>query len=134
MSFFKNNAGYRTFYPDASGNLSVTSSTNTTTLVTARSTGNHTIFIQRIVMFISTDPGSTNISFQDTASTPLILAAIPNNPGNNTRWDFDFGDEGIPCTQGKNFTATFSGTGFVGQLQWYGYQKLTTAMAAGTNN
>ena len=134
MSFFRTAAGYRTFYQDISSNLVVTAATSTTTLVTARSTTNHTIYIQRIVMFILTDPGALKIDFQDTAGTPFVVAEIPANPGNDTRWDFDFGEQGIPLTQGKNFQFVPAGTGFVGHIEYYGYSKLTAAMAAGTGN
>jgi hypothetical protein len=114
---------YRHFYQDVSGELNVTATTDDTELVTVRDT-KHTLFIQRIIFYVTTDAAQT-MGFQDDNTTPKKVAEIPSSPGDESRWDFDYGEEGIPLTEGKNFEMAVSAVGLAGQLKWYGYQKLT---------
>jgi hypothetical protein len=121
---------YRGLYEDISGELTVAADTDDTTLVTAKTTPvNHTIFIQRVIFYVTTD-AAVSMSFEDSASTPVSVAKIPTSPGVDTRWDFDFGEDGLPLTAGKNFVMNVSATGLAGRLKWYGYQKRTGVGAA----
>lgn len=119
---------YRRFYTDISGELAWTASTDDSTLVTVRN-ASHTLFIQRIIVWISTD-AAQSMSFEDSNGAPKQIAEIPASPGDSTRWDFDFGDEGMPLTEGKDFKAMVSAAGLAGQIKWYGYQKQTATVAA----
>lgn len=132
MASYKSAEGYRSFYQDVSGKLIVLAATDDTTLVTVRSTS-HTIYVQRIIFNCTTD-AAQSMNFTDSAGTPVGFAKVTSSPGADTRWDFDFGDEGIPLTEGKNFLMNVSAAGLAGVLKWYAYSKLTSAVAAGTNN
>lgn len=128
MSSFKSADGLRRFYQDASTQTTVAAADSTdVTLITCKT--NHTIYVQRIVAYITTS-ASQSWSFEDTANTPLKIAEITSPPGDETRWDFDFGDEGIALTQGKNFVLNMSGAGLAGTVKVYAYQKLTVVGAA----
>lgn len=118
---------YRCFYQDCSGTLDVTTTTGDTTLVTVKT--NHTIYIQSILFYVTTD-ASQSISFEDNNSTIKQLAVVPTSPGDDTKWEFPFGDEGFPLTQEKSFVMNVSAVGIAGNLKWYGYQKLTKVAAA----
>lgn len=131
MSFLSSD-GYRRFYQDASTELVVAAATGDTTLITVRSTS-HTIYIQRIIGYITTD-AAQSMAFQDTATTPYKVFEITTSPGDETRWDCDYGDEGVPLTQGKDFDMNVSAAGLAGTVKVYAYQKLTAAVAAGTTN
>lgn len=111
------------------GSLIFPASQTTTTLITATDSS-HTIYVQRIIVTITTD-AVQSISFQDSAGSPLVLEVVPTSPGANTRWDFYFGPKGVPLTKGANLTATFSAAGLAGHLEWNAYQtpKFTTAAA-----
>ena len=124
MSFLSAD-GYRRFYRNCSGNLTVAAATGDTTLVTAKD--NHTIYIQRVIFYVTTD-AAQSMSFEDAAG--VQVANIPASPGDDTRWDFDFGDEGLPLTAESNFVMNVSAAGLAGRLIWYGYQKLTVVGAA----
>ena len=125
---FKNADGYRRFYQDISGKSVFTTSTDDTTLVTVRN-ASHTIYIQRIIGYVTTD-AAQSVVFTDSNGTPFKIAEIATSPGDETRWDFDFGDAGIALTEGKNFLANVSATGLALNIVWYGYSKLTVPTAA----
>jgi len=125
---FKSADGYRRFYQDISGSLAVTASTGDTTLVTAKN-ASHTIYIQRIIVYITTD-AAQSMSFEDSNGTPKKIAEVTSSPGDETRWDFWFGDQGVPLTEGKNFVLNVSAAGLAGHIEWEGYQKLTAVGAA----
>lgn len=114
---------FRRTYEDISGELAVLAATDDSTLVTSRGT-NYTIYIQRIIFYVTTD-AAQSMSFEDSNGTPKQVANIPASPGDDTRWDFDFGPEGYPLTAGKDFKMMVSAAGLAGNLKWYGYQKLT---------
>lgn len=117
---------YRNTYQDISGEKNWLAATDDSTLVSVKN-ASYTLYIQRIIVWISTD-AAQSMSFEDSANTPVQIAEIPASPGDSTRWDFDFGDEGLPLTEGKDFKAMVSAAGLAGQIKWYGYQKLTAVL------
>lgn len=128
MSSFKSADGYRQFYQDASTQTTVAAADSAdVTLITCKT--NHTIYVQRIVAYITTS-AAQSWAFEDTAGTALKIAEITSAPGDETRWDFDFGDEGVALTQGKNLVLNMSGAGLAGTVKVYAYQKLTVVGAA----
>ena len=122
----------RTFYKDISGSLRATATTDDTTLVTVKNTSS-TIYIQRVIVYITTD-AAQSWNFTDSADTPLSICKVTTSPGVDTRWDFDFGATGVPLTEGKNFLLNVSAVGLAGHIEWEGYEKLTAAVAAGSTN
>lgn len=109
-------------YPKASGSLVFTAATTTTTLTTVKSSL-YKIWVRRIIVWIKTD-AAQSITFQDDNGTPVVIAKVPSSPGADTRWDFDFGDKGVPLTRGQSLVATFSAAGLAGHIQWTGYQSV----------
>lgn len=109
----------RKTYFGADGHLTFTAAQTTATIETVKSSS-HTMHVQRIIVWISTD-AAQSLTFQDTSAK--VIAKIPASPGVDTRWDFDFGDIGVPLTLGASLTATFSAAGLAGHMEWYGYNK-----------
>lgn len=115
-------AALRRIFSDISGSLTATTTTDDTTLVAAKAS--HTIYIQRIIAYITTD-AAQSWAFEDNNGTAKSVAKVTTSPGVDTRWDFDFGDTGIPLTEGKAFVLNVSAVGLAGTIQWSGYRKLT---------
>lgn len=109
-------------YADISGNLAVAAATDDTTLASGKTS--ETIFIQRIVFVVTTD-AAQSMSFEDSNVTPKQIANIPASPGVGTPWNFDYGPNGVPLTEAKDFVMNVSAPGLAGQLVWYGYRKQT---------
>lgn len=124
----KSAAHYRTFYQDISGDTSIAAAAGDTTLVTVKD-AYHTIFIQRIVVYIDTD-AAQSWAFEDNNATPKKIAEVTTSPGDETRWEFTYGERGIPLTEGKNFVLNVSAAGLGGDIVWEGYSKLTAVTAA----
>lgn len=97
------------------------------TTITSLSVKNasYTIYVQRIVVNISTSAAFTLI-IRDSASTPLVLFEIPSDPGEG-EFAKDFGDTGLALTEGKNLDFVLSGAGLVGSITVEAYQKPTAA-------
>lgn len=83
----------------------------------------YTIFIQKIVLTITTDAAQT-ITFQDDAAAPLVIASIPSSPGTGVI-NWDFGEIGRALTEGKNLDMVFSAAGLAGEVHIEGYMKPT---------
>ena len=128
MSSFITAEGYRRYYQDISGELNVLAATDDSTLVSVKN-ASYTLYIQRIIFYVTTD-AAQSMSLEDSNSTPKKVAEVPSSPGDETRWDFDHGEEGIPLTEGKDFKMMVSAAGLAGQLKWYGYQKQTANLNA----
>lgn len=124
----KSAEGYRRNYQDISGNLTVAAATGDTTLVTVKDIY-HTIYIQRIVVYVTTD-AAQSASFVDSNGTPKKIAEVTTSPGDETRWEFFYGEQGVPLTEGKNFVLDVSAAGLAGIVTWEGYQKLTAVTSA----
>lgn len=120
MSNPKSAEDYRTRYTDISGNGTLAAGGGDQTLVTGK-TG-WTIYIQRIIAYITTD-AAQSASFEDDNGTPKQIANIPASPGDDTRWDFDFGAAGVPLTAAKDFELNVSAAGLAMHFEWEGYSK-----------
>ena len=113
----------RTFYQDISGSTQIGALTTTTTLVSARN-ANQSLYIQKLHIEVTAGSGGVTWSFEDTAASPVLL--VPSvSAASVAHFDFDFGPEGIPCTQGTNFQVVISAAGAAGWIAWEGYQKQT---------
>lgn len=113
-------------HASANGQLNF-STAQTTVQLKAVKDSSHTIYIQRVIVFIKTD-AADSITFQDDSGTPVVVGVVTSSPGVDTRWDFDYGEQGIALTTGANFEAVFSAAGLAGTIVFYGYQK-----GSGTN-
>ena len=82
---------------------------------------NHRIWIQRIIGYVTTD-AAQSIAFQDDAGTPLVVATITTSPGDETRWDFDYGDVGFPLGENQDLDINVSAAGLAGNITVIAYQ------------
>ena len=115
----------RQFYGNVSGNYRV-APTDTGLVPLVPAIPRHTIFVQKVHIEVTTLTASELWTFQDGAAVPIIpsvsAAAIAH-------FDFDFGPDGVPCTEATNFNLNISGaTGAAGWTTWEGYKKLTSAV------
>jgi hypothetical protein len=84
-----------------------------------------TIFIQRIVLSVTTDNAATQ-TFQDSAGTPVPGGVSKASPGlGPIVWDF--GEEGFALTEAKDFQHKMSGTGMAGAVVVQAYMKPTAS-------
>ena len=113
---------YRTQYTDISDDGILAAGGGDATLVSGK-TG-WTIFIQRIIAYITTD-AAQSASFEDDTATPIQVANIPASPGDDTRWDFDFGARGKPLGESKDFELNVSAAGLAMHFEWEGYMRQT---------
>ena len=123
----KTYSNYRSFYQDISGSTTLAAAGGDATLVTVKDIY-HTLYIQRIVVWISTD-AAQSMSFEDSNGTPKQIAEVTTSPGDSTRWEFHFGEQGVPLTEGKDFVMNVSAAGLAGNITWEGYSKLTAVTA-----
>lgn len=82
---------------------------------------NHRIWVQRIIGYITTD-AAQSITFQDDAGTPLVVFTITTSPGDETRWDADYGDVGFPLGENQDLDIVLSSAGLAGNIIVYAYQ------------
>lgn len=108
-----------------------------TAVISAKS-ANHRLYIQKILVSITTYAAKT-WTFQDSASTPVpiglvsIPAAAPTT-GGDVVYEIDFGPTGIALTKGKNLLLKMSATGAAGAIHIEAYEKLEGAVAQASTN
>lgn len=104
-----------------------TGATGPLTLITARD-ANHTIFVQRILLSVTTDAAQT-LTFQDTAGTPVVIGKSPASPALGIEVVADFGGKGMALTVGKNLSCVISAAGLGGQIDVEAYQRQTSTVS-----
>lgn len=110
-------------FKDVSGDLTVASATDDTTLVTVRNAV-HQVFIQKIHVQITTASSGKTWAFKDSAGTPVIVSGLLATDVAPATYDIDFGPVGVALTVGKNFLFDVSATGAVGRISWEAYERL----------
>ena len=119
------NRDHRTRFKDISGSSVLAAADNLSatarTLVALKA--GYTIFIQRISVNVITDNAAT-LTFKDNASTPVVIAGTKASPGIGPIL-YDFGDEGVGLTEGKQFDLANSAAGLAAEIHWEGYLKPT---------
>lgn len=118
----------RNFYGSATADSLVAAADSAKDNVIAPRSALYTIFIQRILISITVDAAQSLI-FQDDANTPVIIGKTKASPGLGPIV-IDFGPEGTPLTQGKNFDIATSAAGIGARVHVEGFQKLTGVGAA----
>ena len=122
---------FRGYYSDVSRGLTFLASQTPTTIgadFIAVKNANYRIYVQRITVNISTAAAQA-ITFQDDASTPVVIGVLAASLAVGSYTVVDGGAEGIPLTLGKNLE--FVGTaGVAGSLEVECYQKLDTTINA----
>ncbi|HDZ44847.1 hypothetical protein LCGC14_0520960 [marine sediment metagenome] len=112
--------GYRKVFRDLSKSVVITASDTTLDAFLAKR-ASQTIWVQRIVVYITTSAAQI-MSFQDDASTPIVIAVLDVSPAVRSRWDFDFGDRGMALTENKDLDINLDGAGLAANVQVYAYQ------------
>lgn len=113
---------YRRIYQDISGSANIVAATDWSTahtLVALKS--KYTIYVQKITVQITTD-GAHTLTFQDSATTPIVIAKTKSAPGLGPIV-FDFGEQGVPLTESKAFSCLMDAAGLAGEIHWEGYLK-----------
>ena len=123
----KDAASYRRHYEDISGTLVLAAADGDATLKSARA--GHTLYIQRILVNIVTAAAQT-LTFKDSNSSAKIIAFVEASAAVGTLREFDFGAQGIPLTEAKNFLLDVAAAGVAATIAWEGYQKQTAALSA----
>lgn len=120
---------YRTTYEDVSYDRDLLI-TDTGTLTAIAAKTNYTIFVQAIVVNVTTDAAQT-LTFQDTAATPIVIAKTRSSPGlGPVDESVDFGPEGKALTVSKGLSIVISGAGLGAAIKVIAYRKLTGIAAA----
>lgn len=116
----------REFFGSISGAYR-TLATDTGVIILVPAVPRHTLFIQKIHVEVTTLTASELWGYQDGAGTPVpIVPAV--SAAAVAHFDFDFGAQGVPCTEATSFNLAVSGaTGAIGWSTWEGYKKLTNA-------
>lgn len=89
------------------------------TLLTGKT--NYTIYVQRIIVTISTSAAQA-ITFQDSAGSPVYVNKIAASPAVDSTYDFDKGPDGKALTSGKNLVMAMT-AGNAGNIEIYAYLK-----------
>lgn len=112
----------REFFGSVSGNYRV-AAVDTGPIVLVPTIPANSIFVQKLHIEVTTIAGAELWTFQDGAGIPIVpsvsAAAIAH-------FDFDFGPDGVPCTEATAFVLNITGaTGGAGWVTWEGFKKLT---------
>ncbi len=86
---------------------------------------NHTLYIQSIMVSITTGAAQT-YSFQDDSAT-ILLAKTKATSVQGDAYLYDFGPSGFPLTSGEGLDHVISGAGTAGAVHIEGYYKLNDA-------
>ena len=107
-------------------NLAVLAATTATatSLITAR-TG-FTVYIQKIVISVTTTAAQTTI-LADSAGTPVVIAGLAASPALGP-YTWDFGPEGTPLTESTGLTYTLSAAGLAYRLHIQAYYRQTSPL------
>jgi hypothetical protein len=86
----------------------------------------YTIFVQKVVIMILTD-AAQSLTLRDTNSTPKVIIVQAASPGLGLK-SWDFGDDGVPLTEGKDLDLVLSAAGLAFNYEIYAYLKPTATM------
>jgi hypothetical protein len=119
---------YLTEFQDVSVSYTILAGTDYTTAnVKITGKASWTIYIQRILVAVTTDNAATQ-NFQDSSSTPIEIAGTKASPGIGPI-EFDFGPRGFACTADKSFQHKMSGAGLAASVTVQAYMKRTEGAA-----
>ncbi len=99
---------------------------DTTAWVAAKT--NYTIYVTHLSVSTTTDSAAT-MTFQDTASTPVVIAKTVASPGVGFR-EWNFGEDGTPLTADKALDIVGSAAGLGARVHAEGYYKQSATLTA----
>lgn len=123
--------GFRAHFTDKSKGVAFTAAddfTSTGADFIAVKSANHRIYVQRIVVDVTTTAAQT-IDFKDDAGTPVLIAALIVSAAKGRQVLLDAPGKGVPLTLGKNLDIVASAAGVAGTLYVECYQKLDATIA-----
>lgn len=124
---------YLAQYKDVSRSLYLAAADTPTTVGASFITGRagYTIYVLAILVHVKTAAAQA-ITFQDTASSPVVIAILPANAviGAVHRLIEDLEGPGVPLTEGKNLEIT-GAAGVAATIEVVAYLKPTGTRTAG---
>jgi hypothetical protein len=124
------NREQRTRYQNVSKTLTFDAATDPSTAPFITGRTGYTIYVQR-VLFVVTTSAAQSITVRDSNATPKVIAVLPSLSSVGTL-EFNFGDDGVPLTQGKNLDIAASGAGVAGTISVEAYLRPTGTLTAAT--
>lgn len=120
----KSDYGYirSVLYQDVSSQTRVAAADTATVTPITHKDANHQVFVQRILMAVSTDAAQT-LTFQDTAGTPVVIGKSKSSPGLGICIVADYGPDGIGLTKATDLQYVISGAGLGCVVNIEAYQK-----------
>lgn len=109
----------------------VAASDGTTNELIPAKTG-YTTYVTLIAVAITTDAAQT-LTFQDDASTPVVIAKTKASPGIGPIL-FEYGEDGTPLTAEKALDLNISAAGLAGRIHVEGYRRRTVVGALAVGN
>lgn len=113
----------RGFFEPVVGDADVVAASDGTANVLIPAKTGHTLFITKIAVAVTTDAAQT-FTFQDSASTPIVIAKTKASPGIGPI-NFDFGEDGTPLTEAKSLNLNISAAGLAARVHAEGYYRRT---------
>lgn len=114
----------RSTFPPCHANLVILAGDNlsATTLITGKA--NYAIHVTHISISVTTS-AAQSIDIQDSANTPIEVLGLPASAAEGF-YGWNFGEEGIPITEGKDLTITTSAAGVACYVHVEGYFRQTS--------
>jgi hypothetical protein len=110
---------------------------NGTTAVTAHASrsSNHTIYVQRLVLSITTHAAKT-VTVKDSAGLVIAahLDAAAEASGIPPVVEWNFGPHGVALGAGKDLIVVTEASGVAGLVHYEGYEKLSSVISLSTPN
>lgn len=117
---------YKNVYSNKSVDLNILTGTASYADVIAPKSSKHTVYIQRIVLSITTHVAGDVYLFDDDGSGPPIASHTDAAAGAGvlSEVEWDFGPQGVALTEGANLDVSHSTTG-VAKVHIEAYERLT---------
>lgn len=114
-----------TYHENASLSYTFVAATDyTTAAAKIAAKAGFTIHVIKIALMVTTDNAALQ-TFQDSATTPIVIAALKASPGLGPVV-FDFGEDGFALTEGKSFDHKMSAAGMAASVTVTAYYRRTT--------
>lgn len=128
MSSARSREWYRSQYSPLTYDTAIVAA-GTTENVLAVKSANHKVYVQAILVVPSVGAAEA-VTFQDDASTPVVVAKTKATAVQGESYLFDFGPEGFPLTLGKNLDMIVAAGGVLrAAVHVEGYEKLGATIA-----
>lgn len=118
----------RKIYPDLSGSVDFTASTDDQTPVAGKAGA--TIFLQRLHVHVTAGSAGKTLAVTDDNGTPLKRASALDLSTTDAHYDIDYGTNGAPLTSGKGLKFDVSAVGAAFVATWEAYRKPDSPVGA----